>query len=51
MILSQQPLRGFKKNKGCIVNIASVTAQQSNPHGCAYGAVKAGLASFFAQPL
>ena len=42
MILSQQLLRGFKKNKGCIVNIASVTAQQSNPHG----AVKAGLASF-----
>ena len=25
MILSQQLLRGFKKNKGCIVNIASVT--------------------------
>ena len=46
MILSQQLLRGFKKNKGCIVNIASVTAQQSNPHGCAYGAGKAGLASF-----
>lgn len=46
MILSQQLLRGFKKNKGCIVNIASVTAQQSNPHGCAYGAVKAGLTSF-----
>ena len=46
MILSQQLLRGFKKNKGCIVNIASVTAQQSNPHGCAYGAVKAGLVSF-----
>ena len=32
MILSQQLLRGFKKNKGCIVNIASVTAKQSNPH-------------------
>ena len=46
MILSQQLLRGFKKNKGCIVNIASVTAQQSNPHGCAYGATKAGLTSF-----
>ena len=46
MILSQQLLRGFKKNKGCIVNIASVTAQQSKPHGCAYGAVKAGLVSF-----
>ena len=23
-----------------------MTAQQSNPHGCAYGAVKAGLVSF-----
>ena len=47
MILSQQLLRGFKKNKGCIVNIASVTAQQSNPHGCAYGAVKAGSCQLF----
>lgn len=46
MILAQQLLRDLKKNKGCIVNIESVTACQSNPHGCAYGATKAGLHSF-----
>lgn len=46
MILTQQLLRDLKKNKGCIVNIESVTARQSNPHGCAYGATKAGLLSF-----
>lgn len=46
MILTQMLLRGFKKNAGCIINIASVTANGANPHGCAYGATKAGLASF-----
>lgn len=46
MILAQQLLRDLKKHAGCIINIASVTANQSNPHGCAYGATKAGLASF-----
>lgn len=46
MILTQQLLRKLKKNQGYIINIASVTAQSSNPHGCAYGAAKAGLASF-----
>lgn len=46
MILTQQLLREIKKQKGYIINIASVTASQSNPHGCAYGAAKAGLASF-----
>lgn len=46
MILSQQLLRRFKKNAGVIINISSVTANGSNPHGCAYGATKAGLASF-----
>lgn len=46
MILTQQLLRDLKKNAGCIINIASVTANGSNPHGCAYGATKAGLASF-----
>ena len=46
MILTQQLLRELKKNQGYIINIASVTAQTSNPHGCAYGATKAGLASF-----
>lgn len=46
MILTQQLLRHLKKNAGYIINISSVTAAQSNPHGCAYGATKAGLASF-----
>lgn len=49
MILAQQLLRGLKKNKGYIINIVSVTAKQSNPHGCAYGAVKAGLAGLSAS--
>ena len=46
MILSQQLLRNFKKHAGIIINISSVTAVGSNPHGCAYGATKAGLSSF-----
>ena len=46
MILAQQLLRHFKKNAGVIINISSVTASGSNPHGCAYGATKAGLTSF-----
>ena len=46
MILTQQLLRHLKKNAGYVVNISSVTANESNPHGCAYGATKAGLASF-----
>lgn len=46
MILTQQLLRQFKKNAGIIINISSVTADESNPRGCAYGATKAGLASF-----
>lgn len=46
MILTQQLLRHLKKNSGFVINIASVTANESNPHGCAYGATKAGLASF-----
>lgn len=46
MILTQQLLRHLKKNKGYVINIASVTAMETNPHGCAYGATKAGLASF-----
>lgn len=46
MILTQQLLRPLKKTAGYIINISSVTAVQSNPHGCAYGATKAGLASF-----
>lgn len=46
MILTQQLLRHFKKNAGFVINISSVTAGESNPHGCAYGATKAGLTSF-----
>ena len=46
MILTQQILRHLKENAGYVINISSVTAGQSNPHGCAYGATKAGLASF-----
>lgn len=46
MILVQQLLRHLKKNAGYVINISSVTANESNPHGCAYGATKAGLASF-----
>ena len=46
MILTQQLLRHLKKNAGYVINISSVTAVQSNPHGCAYGATKAGLSSF-----
>lgn len=46
MILTQQLLRELKKNKGWVIHISSVTAGQANPHGCAYGATKAGLAGF-----
>ena len=46
MILSQLVLRQLKKSKGFIINISSVTALQPSPHGCAYGASKAGLTAF-----
>jgi len=46
VILANLLLRDLKKRRGYIINISSVTAGQSNPHGCAYGATKAGLASF-----
>ena len=46
MILTCQLLRELKKNAGFVINISSVTASGSNPHGCAYGATKAGIASF-----
>ena len=49
MILAQQLLRELKKNAGYMINITSVTADKTNPHGCAYGATKAGLASFSAS--
>lgn len=46
MILTYSLLRDLKKNRGYVINISSVTATGSNPHGCAYGATKAGLSSF-----
>lgn len=46
MILTCRLLRELKKNRGYVINISSVTANGTNPHGCAYGATKAGLSSF-----
>lgn len=46
LILSNRLLRVLKQNSGYIINISSVTAKQSSPHGCAYAAAKAGLTSF-----
>ena len=46
IMLSALLLRQFKKNNGTIINISSVTASKSNPHGAAYGASKAGLSNF-----
>lgn len=46
IIITNYLLRVLKENKGWIFNISSVTATQSNPHGAAYGATKAGLSSF-----
>ena len=46
MLLCRELLRSFMKIGGTIINISSVTAAETNPHGCAYGATKAGLANF-----
>ena len=46
MVLTSELLPILKKNKGTVVNVSSVTAGERNPHGCAYGATKAGLTSF-----
>lgn len=46
MILCQLLMRDFKKNHGTIINISSVTAKMSSPHGCCYGATKSGLSHF-----
>lgn len=46
MILTNLLLRDFKRKGGVIINVCSVTARESNPHGCVYGATKAGLLSF-----
>ena len=46
LILSNLLVSTLKKNNGFIINISSHTATAVNPHGCAYGATKAGLFSF-----
>lgn len=46
ILITNLLLRQFKKNGGTIINISSVTANKSNPHGAAYGATKAGLSNF-----
>ena len=46
MMITSLLLREFKKNSGTIINISSITAEKSNPHGSVYGASKAGLTSF-----
>ena len=42
-------LRDLKRCSGTIINISSITAKKTNPHGCAYGATKAALSSFSAS--
>ncbi|MCR5203251.1 MAG: SDR family oxidoreductase [Lachnospiraceae bacterium] len=46
MLLTNLLLRDLKNNEGHVINISSITATKDNPHGCAYGATKAGLLSF-----
>lgn len=46
MILTNRLLRTLKENHGYIINVSSITAKKTNPHGCAYGAAKAGLTNF-----
>jgi short-subunit dehydrogenase len=46
LILTNRLMRTLKEHNGTIINISSVTAKKSSPHGCAYGATKAGLSAF-----
>lgn len=46
MIMTRLLLKSLKRNSGYVINISSHTANQANPHGCAYGAAKAGLSGF-----
>lgn len=46
MVITNLLLKDIKANEGYIINISSVTANEVNTHGCAYGATKAGLTSF-----
>lgn len=49
LLLTQLLLRDLKKEQGMVINISSVTAKKSSPHGCAYGSTKAALSSFTAS--
>ncbi len=49
ILITNLLMRRLKQNHGIIVNISSVTAGKSNPHGAAYGATKAALTSFGAS--
>ncbi|MCR4715660.1 MAG: SDR family NAD(P)-dependent oxidoreductase [Lachnospiraceae bacterium] len=46
MIITNLLIKTIKERSGMIINISSVTANNVNPHGAAYGATKAGLSSF-----
>ena len=46
LLLTQQLLPLLRENRGAVIQIASVTAIASSPHGAAYAATKAGLLSF-----
>ncbi|MDE7325444.1 MAG: SDR family oxidoreductase [Lachnospiraceae bacterium] len=46
MLLCQLLLRDLKETGGHIIQISSITAKKNSPHGCAYGATKAGLTAF-----
>lgn len=46
LLLTNMLLRDLKQSQGHIIQISSVTALQNSPHGCAYGATKAGLTAF-----
>ncbi len=46
IIITNLLLRSIKRSQGFIINIASVTAKNVSPMGCAYSATKAGLYHF-----
>lgn len=46
MLLTNRLLRTLKENHGYIMNVSSITAKKTNPHGCAYGATKSGITNF-----
>lgn len=46
LVLSNIFLRILKQNKGMIVNVSSITAKKSSPHGCAYASTKSAISNF-----